>query len=285
MRADVARDLERSTKAFLSVVWPAIAPLVGMGTFVPVESINNDGLALDLDVLAGIDGFHIVRERGMMRGIASRVQFGERSWGTFTIRYGRVSGFPTEWEKRMKAREAASQGWLQPALAVHAYVTPNGDALLGAAVVPYPELINFILEHLEAAVEGADTRAPVYMQATDNASFLCARWDAMEKAAVRFRSPVVPLSPRVPFNNEPVKARDGRWGAIVPEPVDNIYGPFKVLGRTDGLFCVMDTRRDQLSATHHVYATERDARRWAEQMAHALDEGPWAVEAPDAEAI
>jgi hypothetical protein len=146
MRADVARELERSTKAFLSVVWPAIAPLVGMGTFVPVETMLDDDVARDLDIYAGIDGFHIVREEGRMRGIASRVQCGDRMWGTFTIRHARVSGKPTEWEKRMKAREDAGGGWLQPALAVHAFVTPNGDALLGAAVVRYWDLTPFVLE-------------------------------------------------------------------------------------------------------------------------------------------
>lgn len=52
---------------------------------------------------------------------------------------------------------------------------------------------------------------------------------------------------------------------IIPEPINNVYGRFKVLMRVDGLFAVHDTK--QWPPNGPTYQTERLARAAAEVMA------------------
>ncbi len=61
----------------------------------------------------------------------------------------------------------------------------------------------------------------------------------------------------LPFNRNP--------NPLVEEPRDNVFGPFKVFRRTDGLFVVHNTRPTWPATFGPVYRAERDARIVAAQ--------------------
>lgn len=150
MRTEVAVDLSDSAYDFMRVVWPEIKDLLTNGVITPVEAIALEReaapaakqLAQDLDILAGVDAWHVSHTVGAMRGIASRVQWSDKCWRTFTVRKERPSGQKTELEKRLYALDNPNDGWLLPALTVHAYITEprRHGRLLGAAVMRTADL-------------------------------------------------------------------------------------------------------------------------------------------------
>lgn len=118
MNPEVAAALTKSAAAFRDVVWPTLAADLGGGDLVPVESVASAAFAKDLDVLAGVDAWQVVRPSGM-RPLASRVQAGWGRINTFTIRYSLRSGARTEIDKRI---DAIRDGYLYPAITVQAYL-------------------------------------------------------------------------------------------------------------------------------------------------------------------
>ena len=134
MRPDVADALKASSRAFVEVVWPVVGPGIGGGELVPVETVTASGFAKDLDTLAGVDMWQVVRPEGM-RPIASRMQLASSTprLDTFTIRFHLRSGYPTEYHKRVASIRS---GYLYPRLTIQAYVTSWQDgALLSAAAI------------------------------------------------------------------------------------------------------------------------------------------------------
>ena len=88
------------------------------GNFEVVEGVTKDEMAKTLDMLAGIDIWHIHKRQGV-RGVASRIQYG-KSWDTFTVRKTRESGAKTEYEKRIYAMK---NEFLYPVLAFQGYIS------------------------------------------------------------------------------------------------------------------------------------------------------------------
>ncbi len=142
MRDNVLQDMNDSSRAFLAVVWPKIRKACSDGDICPVEVLDDSKIAEQLDTLAGIDVWQTKTGIGV-RGIASRVQFGDKAWNTFTIRLERQSGIATEYEKRLDAIETGK--FIYPYLTVQAYVTNRRDpVLLSCAVVKTKDLYEFI---------------------------------------------------------------------------------------------------------------------------------------------
>lgn len=88
--------------------------------------------------MAGIDCWQIVG--GGMRGIASRVQFGDKDYRSFTVRYKRKSGTITEYEKR-KSAIYGDRGLLYPYLTVQAYLTENNE-FMSAGIIKTKDLFD-----------------------------------------------------------------------------------------------------------------------------------------------
>lgn len=64
----------------------------------------------------------------------------------------------------------------------------------------------------------------------------------------------------LPFNRNP--------NPVVSEPPDNLYGPFKVLRRTDHRFVVHDSRQTWPMTFGRVYRVEWAARAAAQHFAN-----------------
>lgn len=172
--SDFALDLSASSAAFLNTVWPVIKPRLGGGELVPVESSEDKNMVRMLDMYCGIDGWHVSNNR-QMRGIASRVQWSDKSWDSFTVRYARDSGAKTEYEKRKEDIEAKA-GWLFPYVTVQAYLSgtkQNSGELLSVAIIKTDALISACDE----VVSGKATRDQGGIRRTGNASFIWCNWD------------------------------------------------------------------------------------------------------------
>ncbi len=150
MRADVHRDLTASSRVFVDVVWPAISHIMGGGQLKPVEGNAGKGLEQDLDTLAGIDGFQMLDNLGVMRSIATRVQWmpvGYSPYRTFTIRTRRPNGARTEREKRLHAINHRDLGYLYPHITVQAYVRKDMDELLSVGIIRTIDLFACVRDH------------------------------------------------------------------------------------------------------------------------------------------
>ncbi len=136
MRVEVAAAMSKSSQDFLSIAWPAIGK--PFGEIIPVESVTANSFAKELDTRAGIDQW-LVGVDGNMRGLASRVQWTDSSYDTFTIRVRARFGGPTEYDKRK--REIAAAGAITPYYVCQAYVSKDRSRLVAAAIARMRDVI------------------------------------------------------------------------------------------------------------------------------------------------
>lgn len=156
------------------------------GRFVTTEGNMADDLRRSLDMLAGIDGYHVLPDG--MRGVSCRVQESSKSWDTFTIRYRRASGAETEYAKTRRHIEEADRGWAVSALTIQAY-TQQGS-LLAACVVRTKDLFNAVNAWHDASLPTLPNRStkpatPFVRSAYDGNLFIVVPWDWLEQVGVR----------------------------------------------------------------------------------------------------
>jgi hypothetical protein len=175
VRDDVKRDLSDAAYEFTRVVWPAIRPCFGGGQVIPVETIEDVEVAKMLDVLGGIDYWHVMGNGIGVRGVASRVQWVDRAWDTFTIRERRPGGAKTELSKRLECSGVAD-GRLYPYLTVQAYLTKprRSGELIQAHVTTTDSIIAFVMENYERVTRSSHGIG-VWRQTNtdDGVEFLC----------------------------------------------------------------------------------------------------------------
>ena len=137
----VTHLLSQSASDFVNIVWPAVKdlPLIGGGQLQPVEASSDAEFAKTLDMLAGIDAWQVLSSPAAMRGLASRIQWGQAR-NSFTVRIALPSGAETEYHKRIRALDQPELGFLYPHLTVQAYLDQAGGALRSAAVVRTADL-------------------------------------------------------------------------------------------------------------------------------------------------
>lgn len=140
MNADVKRDYRQGLadlRKALLILQKSCAEF-GAG---PVTLINEQSgsVASDLDMLAGIDCYQHWLQG--MRGIAARAQRCDKPYRTFTVRTGRASGVPTEYEKRLWAIKHQA---LYPHWTMQSYSSRDGSEVLSIGLARTQELILFI---------------------------------------------------------------------------------------------------------------------------------------------
>lgn len=188
MRADVTRDMSDSTYDFVRVVWPAIRSKLGGGDVMPVETIDDQEMARALDILGGVDAWHIMGSGMGIRGIASRVQWGQ-TWETFTLRERRPNGAKTELAKRLESR-SRTDGRLYPYITVHAYVEEprRRGRLLRANIARTDDLIEFVVTNYQRVDYGSRALG-VWRQTNpkDGVDFICVSCSAMTRAGLEVK--------------------------------------------------------------------------------------------------
>ena len=185
-------DMEQSADSFSTTVWPAIAPMMSGGRFVTTEGNMADDLRRSLDMLAGIDGYHVTSDG--MRGVSCRVQDATKSWDTFTVRYRRTTGTETEYAKTRRHIDEVEKGWAVSALTIQAYV--KSGSLLGAGVVRTRDLYTAVntwhdgwpLVGGERDLPNRSTaRGGPYLEINryDRNTFIVVPWNWLEQVGVR----------------------------------------------------------------------------------------------------
>lgn len=140
-----ASDMQAANKLFSTFIAEISSQFTGR--LISTE-LEGGQLAEIFDKYAGIDAIHIWRDK--VRGVAVRVQWGV-NYRTFTIRYKRRSGAPTEYGKRLAAIHG-NDGALYPYLTIQAYANKrDGGSLLSYAVVKTADLYRYIEDHLPEA--------------------------------------------------------------------------------------------------------------------------------------
>lgn len=143
------QDLQSSASDFARIIWPVISEWCGGGDCIDVEKSTTgiaDNVLSLLDMRAGIDQLQVLSESVGLRGIASRIQWGYRSWDTFSVRASRSTGTRTELSKRSYA--LSNRGVLYPHWTVQAYVTDRiNGTLLSVAVAYTDQLIPYIQQY------------------------------------------------------------------------------------------------------------------------------------------
>lgn len=127
------------TAASVELLWPLIATDYGGGTITSLED-SEELHVLDAD--AGID---FVQHDPMrhVRTWASRFQWGPVWYGSFSIRYERPTGRPTEYAKRMSALH---HGYTMPDYTLQGYLDarPPGGLPIAAGIVDTRALYGFL---------------------------------------------------------------------------------------------------------------------------------------------
>jgi hypothetical protein len=175
MKEEVKHDLNESASDFVHIVWPAVSPLCGGGVLYSVERVLDLGWISTLDACSGIDAFQMPPSGNVLRGIASRIQYG-RSYPTFTLRYKRSSGAATEFEKRLYAIQHVERGYIYPHLTIQAYMSRPSGKLLAAAVTETRSLYLYAQRYRE-------DKSRVYVQrnASDGNTFLVVMWEPYQR--------------------------------------------------------------------------------------------------------
>lgn len=189
----VERQIAKSADALRTLVWPAVSEWIGGGDLIPVETVRESDFARILDTLGGVDAWQ--KTDRWIRGVASRVQFGDRDWSSHTVRYRLPSGNETELHKRL--RYNAGRGVVGPHLTLQAYVDDTGptERLLSVAVARTADLLDALSrEHVSdgpcrstgqgcASSCWPDRSAggPVYTQTNreDRRGFVVVEWRAL----------------------------------------------------------------------------------------------------------
>ena len=167
MDNNVAFDMSWSARLFIGQVFPMIKGEIGGGKAIIMEGRSDAELARILDMNAGIDCWQVM-EGGGLRGIACRMQKGDKVWGTFTVRKARASGAETEYAKRKKAIHSEI-GQIYPHFTIHAYSQTETGPVMAVAICRTKDLINFI----------DPERTPV--KYTSNACFFVCEWVEMQR--------------------------------------------------------------------------------------------------------
>ena len=137
-----ASDMKSANRLFATFIEEIAKTMPGR--LISTE-LEGGQLASIFDQYAGIDAVHVWKNN--VRGVAVRVQWGV-NYKTFTIRYHRHTGAPTEYEKRLAAIRG-NQGALFPYLTIQAYADKrDGGNLLSFAVVRTADLYEYIERRL-----------------------------------------------------------------------------------------------------------------------------------------
>ena len=171
MNQSVKSDMSWSSLIFYNDVWPLVAKIVGGGQLLQMEGRPDQELATMLDMRAGIDGWQMTKKGGM-RGVAARVQKGDKAWNTFTVRKSRRSGAETEYAKRHRAIEEKS-GEIYPHLTIQAYALTELGPVISVGVARTADIISFIVLGLAIVRE------------TSNADFYVCPWDKMKESGFK----------------------------------------------------------------------------------------------------
>lgn len=192
MSDEVEKAIKRTQEAFTKGVWPEVAEAIGGGTIIPVEAVSDKEF---LDQYSGIDHWHVLENRHLVRGIASRCQWPKyKMFQAFTLRIGRADIANTELAKRMHAMEHADQGWVRPHLFIQAFFAQpqwSYDTFLYAGIARLDDLLVIVRDGKKGSKQAPQDW---YEEVTstkwgqkDRKAFAVIPWDSVVRRGCPFR--------------------------------------------------------------------------------------------------
>lgn len=148
MAGNFESDLKQSSDCFNKLIAPKLHEIFSPCEIFSIENQSSD-LAKILDNHCGIDSLIKNNRNSLVYGIASRIQFTNKSYGTFTIRDKRDNNTLTEFGKR---QFALKNGGIYPYYTLQAYVTEKHH-LLNMAIMKTADLFNYIEKYPNEVTE------------------------------------------------------------------------------------------------------------------------------------
>lgn len=171
MAGNFTEYMLRTVYCYKSVILPTLKTL--LKSQYEIFSVENDSseIAKLLDVYGGCDLLLLDKRNSAVEGIASRIQFAEKSFDTFTIRLERDSGTITEYEKR---KRAMASGAIYPKFTFQAYVSKDMQ-LLSMAIIRTVDLYKFVEENQQTVKHTGEEQF-------GQASFIACKWQDLKAA-------------------------------------------------------------------------------------------------------
>lgn len=166
----------RKAMDYVESARPIIEKLLRGGRLMAVEGSDNEVCRM-LDLTCGTDYFQVYDERGLVWGIASRMQEIDtarykRPFNTFTVRKARASGVKTEYEKR---RDAIMRGGVYPYLTMQGYVDKQTGELMSLAIARTTDIMDYVDAGMtDTKHTGAEQKG--------QAEFFVVKWDRFKQA-------------------------------------------------------------------------------------------------------
>ena len=168
LNSEVYKDMDKTAIIFNRFLKPRLAELLG-GKIENIEGSTKDDMVKAFDRFAGIDAWLIKSDEGI-RGIASRIQLGDKNWRSFTIRKERETGHSTEYDKR---KYSMTNNWIYPFWIVQAFVSKDGQNLLGFGLAKMCDII-------EAIDKGLCYERQSGSDQVGKATFYVCNWDTLK---------------------------------------------------------------------------------------------------------
>lgn len=169
--SDMRQSMSRVEKAR-----PIIAHLLNGGEIIPVEGSDDEVCRL-LDMTCGTDYLQAYRNKGLVWGVASRIQTikdGYKPFNTFTVRKARESGASTEYEKRVYA---IKNGGIYPFLTMQAFVDKD-DNFLSVGIARTTDIMEFV-------EKGLAYKKNTGKEQIGQAEFYVCKWQQMQNSGYK----------------------------------------------------------------------------------------------------
>lgn len=165
--------------AYVESAKPVISELLHGGELLAVEG-SDDAVCKMLDLTCGTDYFQVYGDKGLVWGIASRMQEIDterfpKPFNTFTVRKARASGAKTEYEKR---QDAIKCGGVFPYLTMQGYVDKQTKGLMSLGIAKTTDLMEFV-------ERGYASERHTGRDQIGQATFYVAAWDKMRQTGYK----------------------------------------------------------------------------------------------------
>ena len=171
MGSDFTKTMLQMQECYREVVLPAVKKLLKSHWQIISVETEKPEIAKWLDVYGGCDWLLLDKEKSIIYGVASRIQFAEKSFDTFTVRFKRDNNAPTEYEKR---KEAIKSAGIYPKYTFQAYVSKEMQ-VLGMAMMFTSDLLKFIEKKSSVIKHTGEEQI-------GQASFIACKWEDIYKA-------------------------------------------------------------------------------------------------------
>lgn len=163
------QSMDKTASNYQKYVLPALKLTYPKNNFFEIEGLTTDEVLKNFDTYAGMDAY--MTDGINLRPIASRIQYSV-PYRSFTIRFSRDSGAPTEFEK---IDRAIKYGYARPYYHIQTYIVNENKVFIG--IVRTKDLW-FYINHYSPEIKRTGVKQH------GQANFYVCYWDDLYKAGI-----------------------------------------------------------------------------------------------------